>query len=481
MKSWRFTRLLSLILVLAMLIQMMPVQSFAASTGSSAVDVSSGQPATTVVGEVEDLREEDTKHFRLSDGSFIAVSYGMPVHYEDEDGNWEDIDNTIVQNSESSTYQLNREDAVVSFANALTNGTVLTTSKDGKSITMSVLDTNQAVQMIAGEEAAELMGEENAETQAAETVPEETVDETVPEETEAVTEPEETVAETVPEETEAETEPEETVAETEPEETVAETEETVPETTTASVMEESQETAAEAVAEVIETVTDVTEATEATETEPAVAAASVDETVAEESEHEEATSDAEETAGETAEIQSEETESSAEVEETTDTTIPEETEAPTVPEETTASTVPEETEAVTEPVETVPETTAAETGRIGEIDADAVVTPVAAGGISFDRTATAAITAEVPTMLSLQENYSWDVEDVIPDNLQSSLLYEDVFPDIDLLYTAFGHNIKEQIIVNKAQDAYRYDFLLDLDGLTATLNEDGLCIFYGCR
>lgn len=196
MKTWRFTRLLSLILVLAMLIQMMPVQSFAASTGSSAVDVSSGQPATTVLGEVEELREEDTKHFRLSDGSFIAVSYGMPVHYEDEDGNWEDIDNTIVQNSETSTYQLNREDAVVAFANALTNGTVLTTSKDGKSITMSVLDTNQAVQMIAGEEAAELMGEEDAETQVAETVPAETVEETVPEETEAVTEPEETVAET---------------------------------------------------------------------------------------------------------------------------------------------------------------------------------------------------------------------------------------------------------------------------------------------
>lgn len=256
MKSWRFTRLLSLILVLAMLIQMMPVQSFAASTGSSAVDVSSGQPATTVVGEVENLREEDTKHFRLSDGSFIAVSYGMPVHYEDEEGNWEDIDNTIVQNSESSTYQLNREDAVVSFANALTNGTVLTTSKDGKSITMSVLDTNQAVQMIAGEEAAELMGEEEAETQAAETVPEETVDETVPVETEAVTEPEETVAETVPEETEAETEPEETVVETEAEETVAETEEIVPETTADAVMEESQETTAEAVAEVIETVTE---------------------------------------------------------------------------------------------------------------------------------------------------------------------------------------------------------------------------------
>ena len=161
MKISRSTRFLSFFLVLAMLIQMMPIQSFAASTGSSAVDVGTGQPVTTVLGEVEDLREEDTKHFRLSDGSFIAVSYGMPVHYEDEDGNWEDIDNTIVQNSETSTYQLNREDAVVAFANALTNGTVLTTSVGDKSITMSVLDTNQAVQMIVGEEAAELMGEED--------------------------------------------------------------------------------------------------------------------------------------------------------------------------------------------------------------------------------------------------------------------------------------------------------------------------------
>ena len=437
MKISRSTRFLSFFLVLAMLIQMMPIQSFAASAGSSAVDVETDQPVTTVLGEVEDLREEDTKHFRLSDGSFIAVSYGMPVHYENEDGNWEDIDNTIVQNSETSTYQLNREDAVVAFANALTNGTVLTTSVGDKSITMSVLDTNQAVQMIVGEEAAELMGEEESETQATETVPEETVEETLPEETEAASEPEETVAETVPEETEAETEPEETVPETK-------TEETIPEPTSAAVDNETQETVAETVAEVVDTVSETTETTEVAETEPDAAAAFVDETVAEE---------------------------------TTAAIIPEETEAPTVPEETTMPTVPEETEAATEPKETIPETTAAEIGSIGEMDADAVVVPVVAGGITFDRSATAEIAAETPTMLALQDNYSWNVEDIIPEKLQSSLLYENVFPDTDLLYTAFGHNIKEQIVVNKPQAAYRYDFLLDLDGLTATLNEDGSVSF----
>ena len=452
MKTWRFTRILSMILVLAMLIQMMPLQSFATSTGISAVEVETGQPVTTVMGEVEDLREEDTKHFRLSDGSYIAVSYGMPVHYEGEDGSWEDIDNTIVQHSDTSTYQLNRTDAVVSFANALTNGTVLTTSKDGKSITMSLLDTSRAVQMIAGEEEAELMSDENTEVQATETVPEETIEETVPAETEPVTEPEET---------EAETEPEETVIKTEPEETVDATEETVSETT-AAITEEAQNTAStEAAAEAVETVAETTEATVNAETEPVAVAADIEETQAEETEPEE-------TAGETVETVTEETVAP---------TVAEETTVATVPEETTMSTVPEETEAVTEPEETVPETTVAEIGSIGEMDIDAVVTPIVAGGVTFDRSATAEIAAETPTMLSLQDNYSWNVEDIIPEKLQSSLLYENVFPDTDLLYTAFGHNIKEQIVVNKAQAAYRYDFLLDLEGLTAALNEDGSVSF----
>ena len=50
----------------------------------------------TVLGEVETLRTEGEKHFRMSDGSFMAVSYGMPVHYKDDEGDWQDIDNRMV-------------------------------------------------------------------------------------------------------------------------------------------------------------------------------------------------------------------------------------------------------------------------------------------------------------------------------------------------------------------------------------------------
>ena len=47
--------------------------------------------------EVLELRDEYTKHIRFSDGSYMAVSYDMPVHRRDKDGVWQDIDNSITQ------------------------------------------------------------------------------------------------------------------------------------------------------------------------------------------------------------------------------------------------------------------------------------------------------------------------------------------------------------------------------------------------
>lgn len=53
------------------------------------------------------------------------------------------------------------------------------------------------------------------------------------------------------------------------------------------------------------------------------------------------------------------------------------------------------------------------------------------------------------------------------------MLYEEVYPDVDLLYTSYGYNIKEEIVVKAPQESYRYDFLLELNGLAADQNEDG--------
>jgi hypothetical protein len=49
-----------------------------------------------VLFEMEELREQTTKQYRLSDGTILAAQYGMDVHYENEDGEWSEIDNRFL-------------------------------------------------------------------------------------------------------------------------------------------------------------------------------------------------------------------------------------------------------------------------------------------------------------------------------------------------------------------------------------------------
>ena len=153
MKYPKWSKLLSLFLVLAMLVQMMPVMSFADDDDLPSFSETAPESAVvTVLGEVEELREENIKHFRLSDGTFVAVDYGMAVHYEDSEGSWQDIDNTISQDAATQTFNLERDDAIVSFASSLTNGKVLTTSKGDASITMTLLDSDEVNRMLGIED-----------------------------------------------------------------------------------------------------------------------------------------------------------------------------------------------------------------------------------------------------------------------------------------------------------------------------------------
>ena len=48
-----------------------------------------------ILAEVTEDRDEYTKHFRMDDGSFMAVQYEYPVHYQDKNGEWVDYDNSM--------------------------------------------------------------------------------------------------------------------------------------------------------------------------------------------------------------------------------------------------------------------------------------------------------------------------------------------------------------------------------------------------
>ncbi len=87
-------------------------------------DDSTSAPASPVVTPVEDVfviaedatkRNEFEKHYYCSDGSFVAVTYPEAVHYQDDDGNWVNVDNRPAINSTEKTYEMVNGNFKVSF------------------------------------------------------------------------------------------------------------------------------------------------------------------------------------------------------------------------------------------------------------------------------------------------------------------------------------------------------------------------------
>ena len=159
-KRGHIKRLLCLLLTVTLLMQCVPLQSMATgdtaesvhteSTVSDTAEEALGSEMTLIpqiVGEEETLRSESAKHFRLSDGSFVAVSYGTAVHYQDDAGNWRDIDNTPIRTMDASgkdTYRIINDDLAVAFAASLEDGALFTAAYQDVSVSISLLDTVQA-------------------------------------------------------------------------------------------------------------------------------------------------------------------------------------------------------------------------------------------------------------------------------------------------------------------------------------------------
>ena len=103
-KNLGIKNFLSILLTVALCIQIVPITVFAQSRSEtdteSTVSATSDSiaeaevPTPEILAEEVSLREENVKHFRMSDGTVQAVQYAEPVHYE-QDGVWLDYDNSL--------------------------------------------------------------------------------------------------------------------------------------------------------------------------------------------------------------------------------------------------------------------------------------------------------------------------------------------------------------------------------------------------
>ena len=102
-------KILSVFLSVLLVIQIAPMQIIADAyheatvdententLGVSLDDIDTTEPEAEILAEETSKREQYVKHFRMSDGSYRATQYEVPVHFI-QDGEWTDYDNTLVE------------------------------------------------------------------------------------------------------------------------------------------------------------------------------------------------------------------------------------------------------------------------------------------------------------------------------------------------------------------------------------------------
>ena len=137
------TKILSLVLSFLIIFYIVPTSVFAEGLDKDttvADNTASENEENTAyapeIYEVTDLREENVKHFRLADGSYVAVQYNYPVHYTDENGEFIDIDNRLVE----SNIEFTTNNSRVKFIKKITgNGNIFTLHENNTKITMGLV------------------------------------------------------------------------------------------------------------------------------------------------------------------------------------------------------------------------------------------------------------------------------------------------------------------------------------------------------
>ena len=102
----KLLKTISVILSLLMILTVVPIITYAEEP-SADQNFNSGEviaeQSTDIIGEIIEKREFDTKHFLMKDGSIVAAKYLLPVHYYDENGAFQDVDNSLFEETDSET------------------------------------------------------------------------------------------------------------------------------------------------------------------------------------------------------------------------------------------------------------------------------------------------------------------------------------------------------------------------------------------
>lgn len=383
-----------------------------------------------VLYEVEEQREAAVKHFRLSDGSYVAASYPTAVHFAVGEDEWEEIDNTLnlvseKSSSERSVFSKGQVYQAVNGENEKSYAAVLEPDEELLSLQNSDFGLHMAV--LSSETAEDLL--ETAEPVATPAPGE-------PSSSENPQEPE-LPAESSDESSEKASEP--------------------------SELSESSEVSSQPESLAISSmVTELGEVYAGELSENGETMELEGENVSEEI--------PEETAGpgnsseESSDLDASE---SSDVEKNESSSLPSESEA----ESSAVESEPEPTPLPT-PAPTEEPSGGSSMARVpakveNPDEAESPEPPGGEGDMPGEEPGPG------PGWEEPEQSVGSVEEQVQPKRISSKVTYENVLPGVDLVYQNYGFNVKESIVVKSQQDMYRYSFLLNFDGLTPVLEANG--------
>ena len=429
-------KVLSAVLVSALLMQSVAVPVSAAEDPFEAAAPTAGESIRPenapegsednlqVLYEVEEQREAAVKHFRLSDGSYVAASYPTAVHYAVGEDEWEEIDNTLnlvssgESSSERSVFSKGQVYQAVNGENEKSYAAVL--EPDEELLSLQNSDFGLQMAILSSETADDLLE----------------------------------TAEPVPTPTPAPEEPSSSENPQEPEES--------------EPVESSDESSEEA--------SEPSASSEVSSELESLAASSMETELGEVYTGEFSEN------GETTELEGEEVsdvipeETAGPGDSSEESSIPDASESSDVG-ESESSPLPSESEPESSVVESEPEPTPLPTpdpteepsggssmasvpAKVENPDeAESPEPPGGEGDMPGEEPGPGPGDEPAEPVESVEEQ-------VQPDKISSKVTYENVLPGVDLVYQNYGFNVKESIVIKSQQDTYQYSFLLNFDGLT---------------
>ena len=142
-----FKRIISSLLIGCMLVSALPVKALAEGTGETNEATSFAEDVNTyatIVGEITEKRERNVKYLFKDDQTFEADVYNTAVHYQDSNGQWKDIDNSLVDAKDENGNDVlkNKEnDFGVEISKNANSGKLVSIKKDDYELSWNIEKT----------------------------------------------------------------------------------------------------------------------------------------------------------------------------------------------------------------------------------------------------------------------------------------------------------------------------------------------------